>query len=106
MTEQNKARDLLATLRDALHQLEVTLGRTQESVDEVANQAECLRESVEVLQDLRQGESAAVGIDMLIDAAEDFLAAFRKLDAGILDAQTAVDTIEAEMADDEESRDT
>ena len=29
MTEQNQARDLLATLRDALHKLEVNLGLTR-----------------------------------------------------------------------------
>jgi hypothetical protein len=30
----------------------------------------------------------------------DFLEAFRALEAGILDAQTEVDTLEAELADD------
>ena len=105
MTEQHQARDLLATLRDALHQLEVTLGRTREGVDEVASQAERLREGVEALCELRQREDISVGIEMLVDTAVDFLEAFRELDAGILDAQAEVDTLEAEIADDEESRD-
>jgi hypothetical protein len=105
MTEQNQPRDLLATLRDALHKLEVTLGRTREGVDEVASQAERLRESVEALHELRQREGISVGIEMLVDAAVDFLEAFRELDAGILDAQADVDTLAAEMVDDEESRD-
>jgi hypothetical protein len=105
MTEQNQARDLLATLQDALHKLEVNLGLTREGVDEVASQAERLREGVEALRELRPREDTFVGIDMLVDAAVDFLAAFRELDAGILDAQAEVDTLEAEIADDEESRD-
>ena len=104
MTEQNQARDLLATLRDALHQLEVTLGRTREGVDEVASQAERLREGVEALCEIRQREDISVGIEMLVDAAVDFLEAFRELDAGILDAQADVDTLEAELADDEDGQ--
>ena len=43
MTEQNQARSLIATLRDALHQLESTLGRTREGVDAIASQAERIR---------------------------------------------------------------
>ena len=42
---------------------------------------------------------------MVVDAAVDFLAAFRALDTGILDAQAEVDTLAAARADDEESRD-
>ena len=34
MTEQNQARDLVATLRDALHQLEGALARTRDGVDD------------------------------------------------------------------------
>jgi len=41
---------------------------------------------------------------MVVDAAVDFLAAFRALDTGILDAQAEVDTLAAARADDEESR--
>ena len=105
MTEHNQARDLLATLRDALHTLEGTLGLTREGVDEVASQAERLREGVAALCEIRQREDISVGIEMLVDAAVDFLEAFRELDAGILDAQADIDTLEAEMADDEERRD-
>src|SRR5205823_11289138 len=104
MTEQNQTRDLLATLRDALHNLEVNLGLTREGVDEVASEAERLHESVEALRALRPREETLVGIDMVVDAAVDFLAAFRALDTGILDAQAEVDTLEAARADDEESR--
>src|SRR5207237_8181425 len=91
MTETNKRRDLVATLRDALHKLEVTLGCTREGVDEIASQAERLHESVEALRALRPREETLVGIDMLVDAAVDFLAAFRALDTGILDEQAEVD---------------
>ena|SRR5437762_9057011 len=105
MTEPHQVRDLLATLRDALHTLEVNLGLTREGVDEVASQAERLRESVEALRALRPREDPLVGIDMVVDAAVDFLQAFRALDTGTLDAQAEVDTLEAERADDEESRD-
>jgi hypothetical protein len=104
MTETNQARDLLATLRDALHQLEVTLGRTREGVDEIASQADRLRAGVEALGELRQHEDTSVGIEMFVDAAVDLLEAFRELESGILDVQAEVDTLEAEMADDEDGR--
>ena len=101
MPETNKTRDLLATLRDALHKLECTLGLTRDGVDEIASQAERLRAGVEALCELRQREDTAVGIEMFVDAAVDLLEAFRELEAGILDVQTDVDTLEEEMADDD-----
>jgi hypothetical protein len=101
MTEQNQARDLVATLRDALHKLEGALGRTREGVDEIASQAERLREGVEVLGALWQREDTSVGIEMFVDAAVDFLEAFRALDAGLLDVQADVDTLAEESADDD-----
>jgi hypothetical protein len=101
MTETNKTRDLLATLRDALHQLEGTLGLTRDGVDEIASQAERLRDGVEALCALRQREDTSVGIDMVVDAATDLLEAFRQLESGLLDAQAEVDRLEEEMADDD-----
>src|SRR5437867_9257259 len=100
MTEPNQARNLLATLRDALHTLEATLGRTREGVDEIASQAERLRDGVAALCELRQREDTSIGIEMFVDAAVDLLEAFRALESGILDVQAEVDTLEAEMADD------
>jgi len=104
MTETNKARDLVATLRDALHQLEGTLGRTRDGVDEIASQVARLREGVAALCDLQQREATSVGVEMLVDAAADFLAAFRALDSGLFDAQGDVDTLEAAMEDDEDGQ--
>ena len=104
MTEMNKTRDLLATLRDALHQLEGTLGRTRAGVDEIASQAERIRDSVAALCELRQREDTSVGIEMFVDAAVDLLEAFRELESGILDVQAEVDTLETEMADDEDGQ--
>ena len=52
MTETNKTRDLVATLRDALQQLEGTLERTREGVDEITSQVARLREGVEALGNL------------------------------------------------------
>ena len=101
MPETNKTRDLVATLRDALHQLEVSLERTRDGVDAIASQTERLRAGVEALGELRQREDTSVGIDMFVDAAVDLLEAFRALEAGILDVQAEVDTLEAEMADDD-----
>src|SRR5215831_9900357 len=101
MTETNKRRDLVATLRDALHQLEGTLGRTREGVDEIASQAERLRDGVAALCDLRQREDTSVGIEMFVDAAVDLLEAFRELEAGILDVQAEVETLEAEIEDED-----
>jgi hypothetical protein len=104
MTETNQAQNLLTTLRDALHQLECNLELTRSGVDGVVSQAERIRDSVAALCDLWQREDTSVGIEMLVDAAVDFLTAFRALEAGILDAQAEVQTLEAEMADDENSR--
>ena len=104
MTEQNQARTLLARLRDALHRLDFFLEHTREDVTEVASQAERLREGVAALGDLRQREDTAVGIEMLVDAATAFREAFRELEAGLLDAQADVNTLEAEI-EEENDRD-
>jgi hypothetical protein len=101
MTEQNQARDLLTTLRDALQQLEGNLECTRSGVEGTASQAERIRDSVAALCDLWQREDTSVGIEMLVDTAVDFLEAFRALEAGLLDAQAEVDALEAEMGDDE-----
>ena len=101
MTEPHQPRDLVAMLRDALHTLEGTLGRTREGVDEIASQAERLRDGVAALCDLRQREDTSVGIDMFVDAAVDVLDAFRALAAGILDVPAEVDTLEAEIAEED-----
>jgi hypothetical protein len=101
MTEPNQARDLVTTLRDALQKLEYTLGLTREGVDEIASQAERLRAGVEALGELRQREDTSVGIEMFVAAAVDLLEAFRELEAGILDVQAEVDTLEEELADDD-----
>ncbi len=100
MTEPDKARDLLATLRDALRQLEGSLARTRAGVDEIARHVTHLREGIAALADLRQRETTAVGVDMVVDAAADLLAAFRELESGMRDVQADVDTLEADMADD------
>jgi prefoldin subunit 5 len=102
MTEQNQARDLVATLRDALHQLEGALERTREGVDEIASQAERIRDSVAALCDLWQREDTSVGIEMFVDAAVDLLEAFRALEAGILDVQAEVDALEAEIEEEDD----
>lgn len=90
-------------LRDALHQLEVSLERTRDGVDAIASQTERLRAGVEALGALRQREATAVGIEMFVDAV-DLLEAFRELESGILDVQAEVDTLAADMADDENGR--
>ena len=104
MTETNKTRDLLATLRDALQKLALNLELTQAGVDEITSQVAYLREGVAALCDLRQREDTSVGIEMLVDAAVDFLAAFRALESGLLDAQGDVDTLEAAIEDDEDGQ--
>jgi hypothetical protein len=104
MAETNNTRDLLTTLRDALRALELTLPLARESVDEIASQAERIRDSVAALCDLRQREDTSVGIEMFVDAAVDFLEAFRALEAGILDVQAEVNSLEAELTDDEDGR--
>ena len=87
MTETNKRRDLVATLRDALQKLEVTLGLT--------------REGVEALGELRQREDTSIGIEMFVDAAVDLLEAFRELESGLLDVQAEVDTLEVELEEED-----
>jgi hypothetical protein len=104
MAETNHTRALFATLRDALRALERTLPRARERVDEIASHAERIRDSVAALGELRQREDTSVGIEMFVDAAVDLLEACRALEAGILDVQTEVDTLEAELTDDEHGR--
>src|SRR5262249_28204134 len=104
MTEPNQAHDLLAMLRDALHTLDNTLGLTREGVDAIVSQVERLHATVEALCDLQQREATPVGIDMLIDAAAEFLAAFRGLEAGVLDTQADMDMLESEITDDDNGR--
>jgi hypothetical protein len=104
MTETNKTRDLLATLRDALQKLACNLDLTREGVQEITSQVGRLRGGVEALGDLRQREDTSVGIDMLVDAAADFLEAFKELESGIRDAQVDVDTLEAAMEDDKDGQ--
>jgi len=104
MSEQNQARDLVVTLRDALQKLEFSLGRTRDGIDEIASQTERLRAGVEALGELRQREATAVGIEMFVDAAVDLLEAFRALEAGLLDVQVEVDSLEAAMEDDEDGQ--
>ena len=58
MTEQNQARALLATLRDALQQLEFTLELTRSGVDGVASQPLPLGRRERVGQAGDSGESA------------------------------------------------
>ena len=106
MAETNKTWDRLATLRDALHKLDFYLELTREGVNEVASQAERLREGVAALGNLRRREDTSVGIEMLVDTAAAFREAFRELESGLLDAQADVDTLEAEIADDEDGRET
>ena len=101
MTEPNHAYDFLTTLRAALHKVDAALGRTREGVDEIVSQVEHLHANVEAFCDLRQREATPVGIDMVVDAAADFLAAFRELESGLLDAQADIDTLESEMTDDD-----
>ena len=100
MTETNKARDLMATLRDALHQLDFNLDHTRAGVDAITSQVARLREGVAALGALQQREATAVGVEMVVDAAADLLAAFRALAAGLFDAQGDVDTLEAAIEDD------
>jgi hypothetical protein len=104
MTETNKARDLVATLRDTLQKLACNLELTRAGVDEITSQVARLREGVAALGDLQQREATSVGVEMLVDAAVDWLAAFRALDSGLLDAQGDVDTLETAIEDDEEGR--
>lgn len=101
MTEPNQARDLVATLRDALHKLDCNLGLTREGVDEIASQAARLRAGVEALGELWQREDTSVGIEMFVAATVDLLEVFRALASGLLDAQADVDTLEEEMVDDD-----
>jgi hypothetical protein len=59
---------------------------------------------VAALCDLRQREDTSIGIEMFVDAAVDLLEAFRALEAGILDVQAEVNSLEAELTDDEDGR--
>ena len=104
MTETNRTRTLVTTLRSALRELESELGLTREGVDAIGQEAVRLREGIAALGALRRREDTAVGIDMVIDAAVALLQAFQDLDMALPDAQADVERLEAEM-EDEDGRD-
>ena len=105
MTETNRIRTLVATLRDALQEIESELGLTREGVDAIGQEAVRLRESLAALGALRRREGAAVGIDMVIAAAVALLQAFDDLELALPDAQADVETLEAEREDNEDGLD-
>jgi hypothetical protein len=100
MTETNQTRTLVATLRDTLQKLASVLDRTRDDADEIDAQATRLREGIEALSALRQGEAASVGIDMVIDAATELLQAFNNLAMAFPDAQADVESLEGELEGD------
>jgi len=104
MTEPNQAHALLITLRDVLHKLDGTVGRLRAGVEEIVSQGELLHANVEAFCDLRQRDATPVGIDMVVDAAAEVLAAFRELESGILDAQADMDMLESEITEDDNDR--
>ena len=69
MTKPNQARDLMATLWEALHTRACNLGRTRDGVDESARQAARLRAGVAALGALWQREDTSVGIEMCTAAS-------------------------------------
>ena len=101
MTETNRIRTLVATLRAALQEIESELGLTRESVNAIGQEAVRRREGLAALGALRRREDASVGIDMLIDAAVALLQAFHDLELALPDAQADVETLEAEREDEE-----
>ena len=103
MTETNRIRTLVATLREAVQEIDSALGLTREGVDAIGQEAVRLRESLAALGALRR-EDTVVGIDMVIDAAVALLQAFQDLELALPDAQGDVETLEAEM-EDEDSQD-
>jgi uncharacterized phage infection (PIP) family protein YhgE len=104
MTEQHQARTLMTALRDALQTIDAALGHMREGVDAIDAEAARLREGLAALGALRQEETSAVGIDMVIDAVTELLQAFSALESAVPDAQADVETLEAEMEDDHDGR--
>jgi hypothetical protein len=101
MTETNRIRMLVATLRTALQEMESELELTREGVETISNEAVRLREGLAALGALRRREDTAVGIDMVIDAAVALLQAFHDLELALPDAQADVETLEAEREDED-----
>ena len=101
MTETNRIRTLVATLREALHEIESALGLTREGVDAIGQEAVRLREGLAALGALRRREDTAVGIDMVIDAAVALLQAFQDLELALPDAQADMETLEVEREDED-----
>ena len=101
MTETNRLRTLVATLRDALQEMESVLELTREGVDAISQEAVRLREGLTALSALRRREDTSVGIDMVIDAAVALLQAFQDLELALPDAQADMETLEAEREDED-----
>jgi hypothetical protein len=101
MTETNRIRTLVATLRDALQEIESELGLMREGVNAIGQEAVRLREGIAALGALRWREDTSVGIDMVIAAAVVLLQAFHDLELALPDAQGDVETLEAEREDED-----
>jgi hypothetical protein len=101
MTETNRIRTLVATLREALQEIDSELGLTREGVEAIGQEAVRLREGLAALGARRRQEDASVGIDMVIDAAVALLQAFHDLELALPDAQADVETLEAEVEDED-----
>ena len=104
MTETSRTRTLVATLRDALQEIESELGLTREGVEAIGQEAVRLREGVAALGALRRQETTTVGIDMVIDAAVALLQTCHDLELALPDTQADMETLEAEL-EDEDGRD-
>jgi hypothetical protein len=101
MTETNRIRTLVATLRAALQEIESALGLAREGVDAISQEAVRLREGLAALSALRRREDTSVGIDMVIDGAVALLQAFQDLELALPDAQADMETLEAEREDED-----
>ena len=101
MTETNRIQTLVATLRDALHEIASALALTREGVDAIGQEGVRLREGIAALRALRRREDTSVGIDMVIDAAVALLQAFQDLELALPDAQADLETLEGESEDED-----
>ena len=99
-----ESRDLLARMRTALQEIDVSAQQIREAVATIAMQAERLREDMAALCALHERtETAAPEVAALLTTVDDLEYASDALDTVLVAGACAdLDTLEAEIAADEE----
>ena len=97
MSQLPYAQPLFATLRAALHAIDVQLDRARDHVEEIAVQAEHMYEALDELRALRRRQDAYPTLAAFAATAREMTTLFRMLTVEVEEAQAYVDARETAM---------